>query len=173
MRKQKSAAEFGFDRYDRRRLQKALSRVTNKRTFLRLKAVLLVAEGKDISTIAKLFDRSVQVIYHWVNRYLSQHQPLVLFDALRSGRPTVAELLTETIMLEILEENPLHLGYRTTVWTVAVLAMHLGNHYGISITPRTLRRRMKQVGLRFKRPRYVYSEKDPNRAQKKGRLSES
>ncbi len=40
-----------------------------------------------------------------------------------------------------------------------------------SISARTLRRRMKEIGLRCKRPRYVYSEKEPHRAQKKGRLS--
>jgi hypothetical protein len=30
---------------------------------------------------------------------------------------------------------------------------------------------MRRLGLRWKRPRYVYATKDPHRAQKKGRLS--
>lgn len=34
------------------------------------------------------------------------------------------------------------------------------------ISPRTLRRRMREIGLRCKRPRYFYEEKDPHRAQK-------
>lgn len=62
MRTQKRPAAFGFDRYDKGRLQRVLAVVSDKRTFLRLKAVLLVAEGKEITAVAKLFDRSVQIV---------------------------------------------------------------------------------------------------------------
>ena len=51
---------------------------------------------------------------------------------------------------------------------VALLAQHLGRRYGCPIAARTLRRRMRALGLRWKRPRYVYAERDPHRAQKKG-----
>ena len=51
---------------------------------------------------------------------------------------------------------------------MALLAKHLGRTYGCPISPRTLRRRMRALGLRWKRPRYVYADKDPHRAQKKG-----
>jgi transposase len=173
MRTQNSPAAFGFDRYDKGRLQRVLAVVSDKRTFMRLKAVLLVAEGKKITAVATLFDRSVQIVYHWINSYLSGHRPSDLFDGFRSGRPRAAHAITPERTLEAVGHNPLHLGYQTTAWTVELLAVHLNSCYGSDITPRTLRRRMKEAGLRFKRPRYVYSEKDPNRAQKKGRLSES
>lgn len=147
--------------------------VSDKRTFLRLKAVLLVAEGKEITAVAKLFDRSVQMVYRWINRYLKAHRPSDLFDGFRPGRPPAAQAITQERIIEALGHNPLHLGYQTTGWTVALLAVHLNTCYGSDISPRTLRRRMKEAGLRFKRPRYVYAEKDPNRAQKKGRSCES
>src|SRR5918996_1196676 len=50
--------------------------------------------------------------------------------------------------------DPLKLGYNTTIWTVPLLASHLSRRYDAQITPRTLRRRMKEVGLRWERPRY-------------------
>jgi transposase len=53
---------------------------------------------------------------------------------------------------------------------VALLAQHLGRKYSCPITARTLRRRMHDLGLCWKRPRYVYADKDPHRAQKKGGL---
>jgi transposase len=62
----------------------------------------------------------------------------------------------------------MRLGYRATGWTVALLADHLQHKYACSISPRTLRRRMRDLDLRWKRPRYVYATKDPNRVQKKG-----
>lgn len=173
MRTQKSPSAFGFDRYDKGRLQRVLAVVTDKRTYMRLKAVLLVAEGKEITAVAKLFDRSVQIVYHWIAIYLRGHRPSDLFDGIRSGRPLSAEAITQERIIEALGHNPLHLGYQTTAWTVRLLTVHLNSHYSSDITPRTLRRRMKEAGLRFKRPRYVYSEKDPHRAQKKGPLCES
>lgn len=173
MQKQAGGVAFGFDHYDTGRLKRALKKITDKRTFLRLRAVLLVAEGMAVYAVAKLLGRTARAIYYWRETYLRTHNPEALFEAPRSGRPLAAEAITEERILTALKENPLHAGYQTTAWTVALLAMHLNNGYGSAITPRTLRRRMKQIGLRFKRPRYVYSEKDPNRAQKKGRSCES
>lgn len=171
MRIAKKAAELGFKWYDHRRLTKALKQVEDARSYRRLQAVLLVADGRDIKEVAQLSGTSLQTIYNWVKLYLKQHQPQSLFDASRSGRPRSARAVTDRRILCELDCDPLHLGYNTTVWTVPVLATHLSQRYGCEISPHTLRRRMKHLGLRWKRPRYVYAEKDANRAQKKGQLS--
>jgi transposase len=173
MRLQQSPAEFGFDRYDKVRLRNALKKVTDKRTYLRFQAVLLVAQGMDIKEVARIVDKSVQIIYVWIASYLKQHRVQALFDGPRSGRPLSAEGITDKHILRELKLNPLDLGYYTTTWTVALLAEHLSNRYGTPIRPFTLYRRMKQIGLVCKRPRYVYSEKDPHRAQKKGQSCET
>ncbi|WP_237050022.1 winged helix-turn-helix domain-containing protein [Microvirga ossetica] len=39
---------------------------------------------------------------------------------------------------------------------------------GLAVSPRTLRRRLHEAGYRWKRPRYVYVERAPHLAQKKG-----
>lgn len=173
MRQQQSPETFGFKRYDRGRLRRALSAATDSRLYIRLKAVLLVAEGMPVSQAAKLFDKSRCIVYKWIASYVKEHQPSALQESSRSGRPLSAPAITEKRILQALRRNPLGLGYRTTVWTVEVLARHLSNCYGEPITPFTLYRRMKVMGLRSKRPRYVYSEKDPNRSQKKGPSCES
>lgn len=125
----------------------------------------------DIHTVARIAFGSVRVVYKWIRLYLREHQPLSLFDAPRTGRPVAAPQLTAEQILQALKSNPLDLGYNTTVWTVESLAAHLTERYNCQLSPFTLYRRMKEMGLRSKRPRYVYAEKDPNRAQKKGRLS--
>jgi transposase len=173
MRKQKSPSAFGFSHYDRGRLHRALCKAKDTRIYIRLKAVLLVAQGESIGKVAKLFDKSKRVVYYWMTSYLKQHHPEAFIDAFRSGRPLSAQSITDKRILTALKHNPLKLGYNTTVWTVALLASYLTERYQCSIQPFTLYRRMKQIGLRCKRPRYYYSEKDPNRAQKKGRLSVS
>lgn len=173
MRNQKSVSAFGFDRYDKSRLRRALRAATNSRVYVRLKAVLLVAEGMLVTDVAKLFDKSRRIVYRWITTYLKDHQPRSLDEGARSGRPLSAPSITNERILRELKGNPLKLGYPTNVWTVEILARHLNSRYGCNIQPFTLYRRMKAMGLRSKRPRYVYSEKDPNRTQKKGRSVES
>jgi transposase len=149
-------------------LTKALKRITEARLFQRVQAVLWVAQGEPISEVAALTGVSQQTVYNWLQRYLACHQVAALADAPRSGRPVTAPQLTAAHIFQALQDNPLRLGYRTTVWSVKLLATHLSQRSPCPITPGTLRRRMKALGLRWKRPRYVSEEKAPHRAQKKG-----
>lgn len=171
MRRAKSPSEYGFNRYDEPRLKKALKRAADKRTFQRGQAVLLVAQGRTINEVAEIASVTVQTVYNWVNLYLDQHQVAALEETPRSGRPLIAKPITKARILRELQRNPLRRGYRTTVWTVKLLAERLSELYQCKISPYTLRRRMTAIGLRCMRPRYFYEEKDPHRTQKKGRLS--
>ena len=168
MRIGRSAANLGFKWYDRHRLAKALKQVTDARTYKRLRAVFLVATGRAVSEVAPIIGVSLQTIYNWVNRYLKNHFVEVLSDTPRPGRPPVAQRITDARIKREFGRDPLRLGYNTTVWTVALLASHLSHLYDCPIGPDTLRRRVRQMGLRWKRPRYVYSEKEPHLPQKKG-----
>src|SRR4051812_31102127 len=153
MRKQKSPLACSFDRYDKGRLHRALSKAKDTRIYIRLKAILLVAQGESVVKVAKLFDKSKRVVYYWLATYLKHHQPDALADACRSGRPLAAAAITDKRILTALKRSPLQLGYNTTVWTVALLASYLSERHQCTIGPFTLYRRMKQMGLRCKRPR--------------------
>lgn len=172
MRVAQSPADLGFNRYDESRLKKALSLATSKRVFQRVQAVLLVARGHPLSEVADISGVSLQTIYNWIHLYLDRHDVAALEDGPRDGRPLAAEGVTTARILRELKRSPLRLGYRTNVWTVETLAHRLNERYDDAITPRTLRRRMKEADLVCKRPRYFFSEKDPHRAQKKGRFAE-
>lgn len=168
MRRARTPNELGFDQYDRRRLARGLERATAVRTYRRLQAVLLVARGSPVPEVARITGAKPAAVYDWVQRYLRTHRPEGLADAPRSGRPAAAGAITDARIVREFRRDPLRLGYDTTGWTVALLAAHLGRKYHCPIAARALRRRMRDLGLRWKRPRYVYAEKDPHRAQKKG-----
>jgi transposase len=159
---------IGFNNSDRRRLAKALKQATDLRAFRRIQAVLLVAEGQPVKQVAKFTGASQKAIYDWLRYYLHSRSVEDLHDLTRSGRPTVAARITPSRIYRELQRDPLRLGYNSTAWTVPLLATHLSKLYDCQITARTLRRRMKEADLRWKRPRYIYATKDPNRAQKKG-----
>jgi transposase len=148
-----------------------MARASEVRVFRRLQAVLLVCEGRGIGEAARVTGTGPWAVYKWVELYLRGHQPRDLDDALRSGRPPAAGAITGARIRRELARDPLRLGYMATEWTVPLLATRLSTRYGCAITPRTLRRRMKALGLAWKRPRHAFGEKDPHRAQKKGRLS--
>jgi transposase len=170
MRKAKSPSERGFDRYDKRRLTRALHRVTDARTYRRVQAILLVVQGRTVADVAQITGAQPWSIYAWVRAYLQTHCPDRVGDTPRPGRPRVAETLTEARIVREFRRDPMRLGYHATGWTVVLFAEHLQRKYDVAISPRTLRRRMRDLDLRWKRPRYVYATKDPNRAQKKGGL---
>lgn len=167
MRRAKRASERGFDRYDERRLTRALHRVADARTYRRLQAVLLVAQGRTVSEAVQITGAQPWSIYAWVRTYVHTHRPGSIRDAPRCGRPRAAGTITAARLVREFRRDPMRLGYHATGWTVALLADHLQKKYGCAISPRTLRRRMRDLDLRWKRPRYVYATKDPNRAQKK------
>jgi transposase len=171
MRKARTPAEMGFTAYDRRRLSRALDHTKGAATYRRIQAVMLIAVGYAAREVARILQRPRQAIHTWVERYLEAHRLEDLDHRSGAGRPSVAPTITEARLLRELRRNPLRLGYPTTVWTVALLAQHLSQRYHCPITARTLRRRMKQWGLVWKRARYVYANKEPHLAQKKGRSS--
>jgi transposase len=113
-------------------------------------------DGYSIEEIAQITRQSGETVRRWLHRFSS-----IVFKTTKFNWFHLAEL----------KRSPLRLGYRTNVWTVELLADRLHQQYGCEISPHTLRRRMRALGLRCKRPRYVYSEKEPHLPQKKGRLS--
>jgi transposase len=160
-----------FSGHDRRRLAKAMSSASEPHLFQRVQAVLRVAEGYSLTEAAALAGVDRVSVYRWTQRYLATRHPQDLTDAPRSGRPRVAPVLTEQRLAQILARDPRQDGYQATTWTVPLLVTHLRQHHQCSLSEDTLRRRLHEYEYRWKRPRYVFQERDPHVAQKKGRLS--
>lgn len=173
MRPARDPSAWGFDRYDGLRLRRAMAVATagtgDVRLFRRLQAVRLVYEGYGLGEAARLVGASRRAVYEWVGLYVGSHRPGDLADESRSGRPPVAGAITDARLVREYERDPLRLGYMATEWTVPLLAGHLSRKYGCDVTPYTLRRRVRALGLRWKRPRHVFGDKDPHGAWKKGR----
>jgi transposase len=135
--------------------------------YRRAQALLLVAEGRTLAEAAHVTGLSRPTVYFWLQRYVQSRRIEALSDAPRHGRPPAATTITPELILLELSLPPSDWGYSTHVWTVALLSKHLEQSYGCPINPHTLRRRMRAMGLRWKRPRYVFSEKAPHLSQKK------
>jgi transposase len=161
----------GFTRSDRRRLANALGHAREARLFRRLQAVLFVAEGVPISEAARRARVDRSTLHRWVGCYLRRRDPRDLADAPRSGRPPVAEAITDSVIASLLARDPRQEGFAATTWTVPLLRTYLARRPGQQVSERTVRRRLHEFGYRWKRPRYAFAGEEPHLAQKKGRLS--
>lgn len=170
MRQARSPAELGLTVHDRGRLERALRDARDARHFRRLLAVKLLADGWAVSSVGRVCALTPPAVYKWLGRYLEQHQVEALVDKPRRGRPRTASGLTDELLAHEVRRNPHQLGYATHGWTVALLSTHLHHHLGIRVSQRTLRRRMRALHLRWKRPRYVFSTQAEHLPQKKGAL---
>ena len=83
----------------------------------------------------------------------------------------MAPVLTDKKFRQLLTSDPCRFGYDANTWTVPLLATYLHTQ-GIVISARTLRRRIRAARFRWKRPRYVYSERAKHVGAKKGALSD-
>jgi transposase len=160
------ASEFTW--HDRRRLAAALTQARDARVCRRLEALLLLAEGQSVSETARRVRVDRATVQRWIEWYLRRRATGDLVDYPRSGRPRVADELTDEMMAAVLACDPREKGFATTTWTVPLLTTYLNETYKIEVTQRTLRRRLHEFGYRWKRPRYVYTGREPNLAQKKG-----
>lgn len=158
---------------ERRKLRLSLSKERDKVTYVRLLSVYQVGCGHKPSVVAAQLQVSSRAVYKWLRLFLKDRNPQSLVPPTRSGRPRGFTFLTQKRILSALHKDPAALGYGAGAWTVATLATYLNYQYKTSVSAYTLRRRMRELGLRYKRPRYVYEEKATSLAQKKGLLCES
>src|SRR5215210_8607350 len=165
MRHHDHSPEMRLDEADRKRLAAALSTAREARVYRRLEALLLVAEGHPVAARRCRVNRSS--VHRWLAQYQAEHEATALRDRPRSGRPRLHHTLTPRRLGAALARDPRRCGYQATSWTVPLLAHDLATR-GIAVSPRTLRRRLHEAGYRWKRPRYVYSQRTTHLPQKKG-----
>ncbi|MBN9682582.1 helix-turn-helix domain-containing protein [Corallococcus sp. NCSPR001] len=169
MRPARSPAELGLTAHDRRKLERALRQARDARHFRRLLAIKLIAEGKSPGEAAHLAALSRPAVYCWLERYLAERTPSALVDAPRSGRPRKAPRLTSKRLRRVVGTSPEKSGWASHGWTVPLLCTHF-QRQGLEVSPRTLRRRLHEAGLAWKRPRYMYATAASHLGQKKGAL---
>jgi transposase len=135
----------------------------------RIHFVLLSNQGYSAPQIGNLFAYDEETVRTWLNRY--QHQGLAgLYDQPRSGRPAKERLLKAIVEAQI-SQGPACFGYVAACWTVLLLAGHLTRRFGVAVSPATVRRAVKAIGYRWRRPRLAPARKiDPDKSQKLAKI---
>ena len=149
----------------RERLQRQLKEAKDSRVVRRTMAILEYDQGMPITHIATALGVDRRSIHRWLAAYLENHDPMVLWDEQRSGRPRRWTEEYAKRLDELMQSSPESLGYYAVNWTVPLLQEQLERETGQWFSDETIRRGLRQLHYAWKRPRYVLRP-DPDREKK-------
>lgn len=141
-----------------------MSRQEVGRVAIRAKMVLLSSQGYTVPEIEVIFQTTKVTIYKWFNRF-DEEGPAGLYDAPRSGRPSIVTQEIKELAKKVLEDSPNKYGENCTIWTIALLRTHIKNELGIQLSEKVMRKTLHDIGFRWRRPRWAAVRKDPFLAQ--------
>jgi transposase len=155
---------------------KELKRMTRQeigRVSQRAQMILLAAQGRIYTEIARIFDTTTVTVVTWIERFNLEGPP-GLYDKPRSGRPRKATKEVVETTTELICDDPQREGYVATFWTVAMMALALVAKLGVSLSPSTVRAMFKQLDLSWGRPRLAMPNKvDPEKARKQWLIAQT
>lgn len=137
----------------RPRLKRLMKRDPAPRVRRRAHALLLVAEGRPLSRIARLFQTAPHRLRAWRTRFLACGRT-GLVDAPRPGRPPELSPAALGFLEEALCRSPQDYGLLSTVWTIRDLGALLSHQHGVRVSTATLHRAVWHLGYRHRRPRH-------------------
>ena len=153
---------------ERRAVAAALAATRDRRHWVRLRAVLLTADGVPAPQVCRDLGLGRSTLFAWLAVWRDTRDPAALADAPRSGHPPVLDATHRARLEVLLSEAPETHGYKATGWTVPLVAAHVADLERVPVSDTTLRRARRALGYRGKRPRYVLARRDPERVGKKG-----
>lgn len=147
-------------------LVNAAAREQRVRQWRRYQAVLLVADGKRPEAAATSVGCSRASVYGWLVAWRTGGLA-GLVESSRSPPIQAHAAPLEALLTTLLADDPQQRGHHTTGWTIPLLHGEV-RAAGIAVSEHTVRRAVRRLGWRWKRPKYVLGRPDPAYEEKKG-----
>lgn len=147
-------------------LEQAAAHARQTRSWKRSQALLLLADGQTISQVAHTLACGQSTISRWVALWREQGAER-LAEGPHCGRAYRLDATAAQRVQDLLEADPQAHGHHATGWTVPLLLGELAAA-GWVVHEHTLRRTLKRLGYRWKRPQYVLGRPDPAYTANKG-----
>src|SRR5574341_1234754 len=109
----------------------------------RAMAVKLLHVGHSAQEVAEMMAVELVSIYNWHKRWVAEGIA-GLKNRPRSGRPTKADQSYRDLLAEVIEQDPLELGYGFTFWTAGRLLAHMEKVTGVRLSGNRFRALLKQ-----------------------------
>jgi transposase len=155
---------------------KELKRMTRQeigRVSQRAQMILLTAQGRMHTEVARIFETSTVTVCTWIGRFNAEG-PEGLFDLPRSGRPPKVTPEVVATAEKLIREDPQEESQVATFWTVAMMVLALVNKLKVTLSPSTVRGVFRRLDLRWGRPRLAMPTKvDPDKAQRQWLIAQA
>lgn len=150
---------------ERARLVRVAQQTRRVRQWRRLQAGLLLAEGQPPQAVAATLGASRSAVYNWAARW--RRAGLAgLAEGPHRGLARRFDAVGERWLDATLASDPQARGYQSAGWTVPLLRREAAQA-GYAVSAATLRRAIRRLGWRWKRPKYVLGRPDAAYAEKK------
>lgn len=163
--------DFKLSGKERVRLEEVIAHTRDARVAQRAYALLWLDKGDSLTEVAARLTVSRQSVYNWVALFQARTARTIterLTDAERSGRPRTAHGVIDPLLEAVVELDPRDLGYRSTVWTAAVLVQYLADAYHLRVSDDSVRLALARLEVRWKRPRHQLALRPATWRQAKG-----
>lgn len=157
------------------RARESLERIArsdaNARTVRRAQALLWLHAGESVGSVAPRLGLSRRAIYKMIERYQARaDEPVTqrVVDRPHPGRPATKRERVAPVVNTLLKKKPSRYGYRASVWSTPMLRRQAERRLHVPVSGRTVRRAVRHLRHRYKRPRYVLARRSPTWRQAKG-----
>jgi transposase len=171
-------ARISLDAKERRDLEQALHETRVVRTYRRLKAVQLVADGYRIEEVARLCEVAPSSVYNYLHAFWAGGAA-ALEDAPRTGRPRklppdyARGPESRAAWQRLLDRRPStirELGTPSHIWTLALLARYMAVVHGAQVAEATIFNTLTRAGFRRGRTKLTVTSPDPAYESKRRRV---
>jgi putative transposase len=141
---------------------------------LRMHIVLLCADGRSPTEIARVLFCSRTTVYAVAARFIREGRTGFDDRKRRGPEPSVGEPASEYIEGLVERGSPTEHGWLRSRWSCKLLAVELFRDRAVVVSRETVRRVLHRLGFRWRRPRPIPPEKgsEEQRERKRRRLSD-
>jgi transposase len=124
---------------------------------LRDRAVRAVLKGQPVGQVAQAYGVDRTTLYRWVRRH-DESGEQGLQRKTGSGRPRLLAQFDACALIDVLVEPASEFGFETDLWTVNRVRQVVHERYGVSVSARTIWRRLRETGFTYQKPERQYFE---------------
>jgi len=124
---------------------------------IRERAVRAVVQAQPLGQVADAYGIDRTTLYRWVRRYREEGEK-GLQRRPGSGRPRLLTAFDMEALNDVVLEPASQFGFETNLWTVGRLRQVVQEQYGVTLSPNTLWRRLREAGFTYQKPERRYFE---------------
>lgn len=124
---------------------------------MRSRAVVAVERGQPVGQVAEAYGVNRTTLFRWLCRFTIDGQR-GLERRVGSGRPRLLAALDMERINDIVLEPASAFGFESDLWTVGRLRRVIREQYGVTVSPDTVWRRLREAGFTYQKPERRYFE---------------